>query len=352
MDASIFGLRFKSNESLQPAPADLAAFLRSPRAPGMKGTHQDDLAVFTRYLERVDAYEQTMTQGLGRVLFNDRMLLGVLSHTRFFKPTLRIAIEEYKYHHHQLLKLDFIKPEKFIQSAEAELLKLSPKKREDQQKISRLHALVEQRKKDLDALAKQRRMLTGELCHITTYVRDNIAKVQQLCEDAIGSLANLQVGGKRTEQLIEDIKEYFKGEVREHRQAGMVTPEYLESVKTEVAELSQRLKRQLLEDIYAVTGIYEGIYDQAKKNVGLLTDLLARAEQARKDDAARDNEVYGRIERTLIALVSEFRAEAKAPVPEKKEKRLDDLLWEKRREMLDHVFALLKEQRKTDAWTI
>ena len=352
MDTSIFGLRFKSNESLQPPPADLAAFLRSPRTPGKSGTHQDDLAVFISYLERVDAYEQALAQGMERVTFNERMLLGVLSHTRFFKPSLRIAIEEYKYHHYQLLQLDFIKPEKFVRSAEEELTKLNPKKRDDQQKIARLQVLVEQRKKDLNELTKRRRTIAGELCHITVYVRDNVAKVQQLCEDAISSLAKLHVGGKRTEQLIEDIKEHFKGEVREHRQAGMVTPEYLESVKSEVAELSQRLKRQLLGDIYAVTGIYEGIYDHTKKTAAQLTELIDLAERARKDDKGRDNKVFGRIERILVALISEFQADAKAPAPEKKEKRLDDLLWEKRREMLDHVFALLKEQRRTDAWTV
>ena len=351
MDVSIFGLRFKSNESLQPAPADLAAFLRSPRLPGKSGTHQDDLAVFTGYLGRVDAYEQALAHGMVRLDFSERMLVGVLSHTRFFKPALRIAIEEYKYHHHQLLQLDFIKPEKFVRSAEEELSKLNPKKREDQQKIARLQVLIDQRKKDLEALATRRRALAGELYHIAVYVRDNIARVQQLCENAISSLAKLQVGGKKTEQLIEDIKEHFRGEVRDHRQAGMVTPEYLESVKTEVAGLSERLKRQVLGDLYAVTGIYEGIYDLAKRNAALLTELIGRADRARKDDARRDNEVFTRIEQTLVALISEFRAEAKAPMPERTEKRLDDLLWEKRREMLDHVFSLLKE-RKTDAWTI
>jgi hypothetical protein len=275
----------------------------------------------------------------------------VLSHTRFFRPALRVAIEEYLYHHHQLQQLDFNKPEKFIRSAEEELLKLNPKKRDDQQKIARLRALVEQRKGDLEALVQRRRAIGGELCHIVAYVRDNIVKVQQLCEDAISNLAKLQVGGKRTEQLIDDIKEHFRGEVRDHRQAGMVTTEYLESVKAEVADLSLRLKRQLLGDIYAVTGIYEAIYDHAKKNAAVLTELIGLAERARKDDVRRDNEVFGRIERTLVALISEVQAEAKAPAPERTEKRLDDLLWEKRREMLDHVFTLLKE-RKTDAWTL
>jgi hypothetical protein len=46
METSIFGLRFKSNEELQPSPADLSAFLASPSASGAPGKHVDDLAVF------------------------------------------------------------------------------------------------------------------------------------------------------------------------------------------------------------------------------------------------------------------------------------------------------------------
>jgi hypothetical protein len=49
------------------------------------------------------------------------MLLSVLSHARFFRPALRIAVDEYKYHHHQQLQLDFAEPETFIRSAESEM---------------------------------------------------------------------------------------------------------------------------------------------------------------------------------------------------------------------------------------
>jgi len=86
----------------------------------------------------------------------------------------------------------------------------------------------------------------------------------------------------------------------------MVTAEYLELVKTEVAELSQRLKRQVLGDLYAVTGIYEGIYDLAKRNAALLTELIGRADRARKDDARRDNEVFRGSNKRLSRLSRSF----------------------------------------------
>jgi hypothetical protein len=276
----------------------------------------------------------------------------VLSHTRFFRPALRIAIEEYLYHHHQLQQLDFNKPDKFIQSAGEELAKLNPKKRDDQQKMARLQAMLDQRKADREALTKRRRMLMGELCHIAAYVRDNIAKVQLLCEEAIANLARLQVGGKATEQLIEDIKEHFKGEVREYRQARMVTPQYLESVKAEVAELSQRLNRRVPGDIHAMTGVYEAFYEHAKRNTALLREQIVRADLVRKSEGLYDNSPFEEIERTLIGLVSEFRPSVKADTSVDESERHEDLLREKRREMLDHVFALLKEQRKVEDWTL
>src|SRR5512139_1697937 len=133
MDTSLFGLRFKSNAELHPDPADLAAFLRSPRAPGATGVRQDDLAVFTGYLERVEAYEKVSAHGVASGDVSERMLLSALSHTQFFRPAFRSAIEEYLYHHHQLLTLDFTKPEKFVRSAEEELSRLNSKKKDDQQ---------------------------------------------------------------------------------------------------------------------------------------------------------------------------------------------------------------------------
>ena len=352
MDPSIFGLRFKSNEELQPSPADLAAFLASPRASADLRRHTDDLAPFIRYRELVETYEREQKEGIGRLEFGERRLLGVLSHSGFFKPAFRIAVEEYKYHNHQLFLLDFNKPEAFIRSAEAEIGKLNPKKRDDQQKITRLQDMIRQRRKDLEVLAKRRRMIAGELYHIGVYVRDNIVLVQRLCEGAIARLAELQVGGKKTGQMIEDLKEQFKAQVREHRQMGSLTPEYLESVKAEVAQLSQRLSKSVLEDIYFVTRIYEGFYEHAKSGAGRLTDLLGWADRVRKKDGNDEDQLFSRIEQVLVTLISDFRIDAQPAGHPGATDQHEGLLLEKRRELLDHIFLLLRDQNKKDAWTL
>ncbi len=342
MNTSIFGLRFKSNEELQPSPADLSAFLASPRASGALGRHADDLAVFIHYWELVETYERGQKKGFGRLEFGERKLLGVLSHTGFFKPAFRVAIEEYKYHHHQLVQLDFKKPETFIRSAEAEIGRLNPKKRDDQQKTVRLQELVAQRRKDLEVLQKRRRRIAGELYHIAVYVRDNIVMVQRLCESAIARLAKLQAGGEKTGQMIEDLKYLFKEQVRERRQLGSITPEYLESVKAEVAQLSQRLARSVLEDISFMTGIYEGFYEHTKNGAGELDALLGKADRVRKKDGTDEDQLFSRIEHVLVALISDFRVDAKpAGQPDAPDKH-EELLLEKRRELLDHIFLVLR----------
>jgi hypothetical protein len=352
MDISTFGLRFKSNEALQPNSAELSVFLASPRASGAPGLHKDDFAAFIHYRELVEAYDMDLKQGVGRMEFGERRLLGVLSHIGFFKPAFRVAIEEYKYHNHQLGLIDFNKPETFIRSAEVEIGNLNPKKREDLQKMARLQDLIMRRRKDREALIQRRRTIAGELYHIAVYVRDNLVKVQQLCESAIVRLAKLQVGGEKTGQMIEDLKQQFKEQVRDHRQMGAITPDYLESVKTEVAQLSQRLTRSVLEDIYFVTRIYEDFYEHAKNGAGRLEDLLIWADRVRKKDTNDEDPLFTRIEQVLVALISEFRIDAKPADQPGGSDRHEELLLQKRRELLDHIFLLLREQNKNDAWTL
>ena len=352
MEPTVFGLRFKSNGEIHPSPDDLSAFLASPRASGDLRRHTDDLASFIHYRELVETYEREQTQGFGRMEFGERKLLGVLSHTGFFKPAFRIAVEEYKYHCHQLFLLDFNKPETFIRSAEAEIAKLNPKKKDDQQKIVRLQGLIGQRKKDLDLLTKRRYMIAGELYHIAVYIRDNIVMVQQLCEGAIARLAELQVGGEKTSQMIDDIKQQFKEQVRDQRQMGSLTTAYLESVKAEVAQLSQRLAQSVLEDVYFMTTVYEGFYEHAKKGAGRLEDLLGWADRVRKKAGNDEDMLFSRLGQVLVAIISEFRIDAKPAAQTAADDKHAGLLLEKRRELIDHIFLLLKDQHKKDAWTL
>lgn len=340
-EGSLFGLRFRSNEDLQPGPEELRTFLESPKKPGGRERHGDALSAYLQLLSRVETFDQGQRQGGATQDFRERMLLGVLSHSHLFKPSLKSAVEQYLYHCHQLAIIDLKKPLSFIKSAEEEIGRLNAKKQDDQPKIARLQGMIDQRNKDLEALRKRWRALTKELSDIAVYIRENLAKVQALCESSITVLVSLQLGGEKKGELIEDVKSHFKEQVRDSLQAGPVTKQYLETLKEDVATLAQRLSQQVLEDIYAVTKIYEDIHDHARKGAGRLLDLLPQINAKRYKDLDEDKRLFGRLEEVLLSLVNDLRLEPEAIAPVAAESGQEKILLEKRREMLDHVFALL-----------
>ena len=150
-DKSIFGLRFGSNEELAPTREELEVFLKSPKEEGRRELHGNDLATYRELLEAVEAFEQHQQQQYAAPLsFRDKMFYGVLGHSHFFSPVLASEVEQFKYHLHTLLTLDLKKPTAFIKSAEAEMSRLNPKKRDDAVKLARLHTMVDERKKTLE----------------------------------------------------------------------------------------------------------------------------------------------------------------------------------------------------------
>ena len=125
--------------------------------------------------------------------------------------------------------------------------------------------------------------------------------------------------------------------------AGGVTKEYLETLKGEVPQLAQQLSRLLLEDLYAVTRTFEALHDHVRDVNIQIETLTAQAEAVRERAGGRGADVFGRIERVLVALITKFpAAEALQPGPEGPHSAL---LREKRREMLDQVLGQLRSTR-------
>ncbi len=343
METAIFGLRFKSNEALQPAIEDLRLFLESPRKEGKREKHGDDLSNYLQHLARVEGFEKDRQRGMGQTDFHEKMLLGVLSHSHFFTSSLKSAIEQYKYHYHALMTIDLRKPAAFIKSAEEEINRFNPKSKDDQAKIARLRGMIDQRNKDLEALKERRPRLGDELHNIAVYIRDNLLKIRKLCESSITVLVGLQIGGEKTGQLIEDIKMHFKEQVRDYLQLGPVTKQYVESLKEDVAKLSKQLSQQVLEDIYGVTRVYEALHDHAQKIAGQLDGLLRQVKAEQHKSIEEDRDLFGRIEQSLISLVSDYHLDTAMPKDARSGDKHDKLLFEKRKEMLDHLFDLLKK---------
>jgi hypothetical protein len=340
-DKSIFGLRFKSNNDLLPSPEELGAFLASPKRAGAPELHSDD---FTRYNELIDsilAYELHERPATAQEIFQNKRFLGVLAHSSFVKPALKSAVEHYKYCLHTLASLDLKKPFAFIRSAEEEMARLNPKKKEEAARLARMQAMVDERKKTVEGLTKRRTLLVEEMGHLAFYIRENLVKIRKLCEASIAILVSEQVDRKKEADLIEDIKRHFKERLRESLHQGTITKEQLEATKEEVAELSKRTAELLQTDVYTLTGLYEGVHDHANKVAHELDALMAQipAERTHLDE---DVALFAKIEQVLVSLITAYRFEQKtAEIPNETEN--EKILFEKRKEMLDHLLVLLRK---------
>jgi len=342
MDQSIFGLRFQSNEALQPTLEEVRQFLDSAKRPGKPEKHKDDLAKYVLHLKQLEDFAAGHKQGSDQQDFHEKKLFGVLAHSNFFKPSLKTAVEQYKYHYHSLATIDFKKPLTFIKSAEEEIGRLNPKKKDQQAKVVRLQDMVFQRRRDLDDLNKRWIQLNKELTNIAVYIKDNLRKIQGVSESSISLLVGLHIDGEKKNQLIEDIKTHFKEQIRDNLQTGPVTKEYIETMKEDVAGLQKQVSQLVLEDVYSMTGVYEGIHDHAEKIVGTLETLIQQAKEANHKNHDEDQDVFGRIEDALVSLLSDYQFVTGPPEEALIENEHDKLLFEKRKEMLVHLFTLLK----------
>jgi hypothetical protein len=341
----IFGLRFGSNEELSPTREELEAFLAGPRDEGGREPYGNALVTYRVLLEAIKAFEQHQPQDVTPQGFQEKMFYGVLGHSHFFSPVLASAVEQYKYHLHALKTLDFKKPMVFIKAAEDEMSRFNPKKREDAVKLARFRDLIDERKKTIAILERRRVALARELGDIALYLRDNLVMIEKRCETSIVVLVELQISRKKENQLIEDIKTLFKEHLRDSLHKGPVAKQYVEIVKKDFAQLSKEISSMLREDVYALTRLYEAVHDHTKKAAYEIDTLMAKTERGKNKSIEDDQRLFEKVEKVLISLISEYHFEMK-PTIIRSETAHEDILLEKRKELLDHIFELLKKERR------
>jgi hypothetical protein len=337
-DTSIFSLRFGSNAKIEPSQDELDRFLESKKT-GTRESHSADLIHYWDILAAVAGYKTTGGSGT----FREKILYTVMDHSHFAKPALKSAVEQYKYHVNALSKIDFKKPAAFIKSAEEEIARLNPKKKEDLSRIERMRAMIEERRQTLDAQNKKWIELAEELNHIVAYISDNLSKIEKLCEKSIFILVNEQVEGKKETGLIEDIKAHFKQHLKDALHQGTIKKEDLDAAKEEVAALSKRAAEITLSDIYSMTQLYETIHDLAAGTVnemGKLTGDIGARKHSYYDD---DVELYSRVEKVLVDLLTNCSFDVKTPEIEAVTQH-DELLVEKRKKMFGHLAERLQKE--------
>ncbi len=312
---------------------------------GVRESHGNDVAPYRELLESIRAFEQHERPYASPQAFEEHMFYGVLGHSHFFSPVLAAEVEQFKYHLHTLKTLDFKKPMAFIKTAEDEMGRLNPKKRNDSDKLARLSSMIDERKSTLELLQRHRVALVKELGDIALYLRDNLVMIGKRCEAAIVILVELQISRKMENHLIEDIKTHFREQLRDSLRDGPVTRQYLEAVKKDVAQLSKEMSSILREDVYALTKLYEAIYDQVRRTAREIDSLMAKTERGKNIRLEDDQGHFTKIEKVLVSLISPYHFDLK-PAIVRSETVHEDILLEKRRELLDRIFELLQKERR------
>jgi hypothetical protein len=346
IDTSIFGLRFRSNADLQPTQKELIDFLESMKKEGGRELHSEDLSAYSELLKDVQAFEHHQLQDGTRQDFRGKMFYSVLSHSRFVNPSLKSAVEEYKYFLRELITLDFKKPVVFIRSAEKEMITLNPKNQDHAVRLARLQDMVDARKETLATLKRRWKALTEELINIAMYIRDNLVKIEKLCEAAIVVLVDFQIKQNKEKLLIEEIKTHFKEHLKDSLRHGTITKQYLQTVKEDVDILSKEISAIFREDVYALTGLYEAIHDHTKKTIHEIDTLLVNIKSKEDKSFEDDKELMTQLEQVLISLVSKYHFNL-TTIEVRSETAYKDILVQKRKEMLDHLFEVLHKERRS-----
>jgi hypothetical protein len=343
IDRSIFGLRFGSHEELSPSREELDAFLESLKKEGGTERHADDLAIYRDKLARITAYEQRLLHEVGSQDFREKIYYSALRHSGFFTPALKLAIEQYKYHVQAFTLLDFRKPISFIKSAEEELADL---RKDDSAKQSRLQGMIDERKELLDMLSRSRDILSRELLAIIRYITGNLKKIEKLTEVSLAVIEEARVSGEEERRQIEDIKKQFKEQLKDALHQGALTKELVETVKRDGDRIIKEISNIAHEDLNALTRMYGAIHDHIAKYAGAVNRLAEKIERRDKTNVEEEKAVFSQIEQLFIGLISEYQFPVKTASIQP-DAPYQNLLREKRNEMLDRVFTLLRKERRS-----
>lgn len=344
IDKSIFGLRFGGNVALYPTLEELRAFLKSPKQTGRREAHSRDLAAYGKMLEEIAAFEREQ-QDAGPQDCRKIIFYGVLGHSGLFSGALKSEVEYFKYHVYMLSTLDFKKPTAFIKTANEELTRLASNKKESAAKLARLRSLVGEREKALEALNKRRSVLIDELTHITRYIRENLVKIEKLCETSIVVLVDPKIAQREEKRILAEIKEFIKEELRTLLHQGAIKKQHLEAAKKDIDAVSREVSALIREDIYALARLYEAVYEHVRKIVREIDVLLAKIDDITEQHGVDSDTFFTQLEQVVVSLVSDFHFELETPATYT-DTAHKNVLLEKRKEMLDIIFGLLQEDRR------
>jgi hypothetical protein len=341
----IFGHREGPDASIRPSREELAVFLERMRKQGALVPHVNAMGRIRLMLIDMDAFEMRRKLEPWQQDHRERMVYGVLRHSRFVCDELLTAVGEFHYHLRTLASLDFTSPEEFIADAEQTLKKLKRSKVDHVVRMLRLKEMIEERRSLLAGLEVRQRALIDELRHIASYVRENLVRMESLCEKAIVVLVEIGLRRNKEEELIEAVRTQFHRELRAASGVRELDARDLERARHIADRLCRKLSELVRDDVYSLSRIYEIVHDRAKNTAGELTGLLREVDRARSGRTRQVVEPLQKIGQSLALLMVGFPEELR---PKRADIGLtrNALLMDKRREMVEYLFEQTGLERR------
>ena len=345
----IFVPRVSPKPGLLPSPEKLNDFLDGMKKEGYLVTLVTGIARVREMLIDIDAFEQRRKLEPGLQDLRERMVFGVLRHSRFVNEALLTAVSQFQYHLNALIGCDFESPSEFIVSAEKTMKKLKRNKIDDMVRMERLTEMIEERRNILIGLDARWTALTGDIRHIVDHFRENLLRIETLCRKSIVVLVEIGLEKKKENELIEEIRERFLKELRSVTGVRQLTGEDLQKAKAVGDRLTKKLSDMIRDDQYSLSRLYEVVHDRAKTIVAELDRLLGDLARLKVDERREAIMLYQKIGQVLISLIVDFPTELRPGKVELGATRNAHLM-EKRRDMIDHLLdqAGLERRERSD----
>ena len=349
---TIFGPWVSARKDLQPTPEELDAFLEQMKKQGTLMPLVKGLARLRLLLIDIDAFEQRRRLDPGQQDLHDRMVFGILLHTRFINEDLLQAVILFHYHLRTLASLDLESPVEFIIAAERTMKKLNRKKIDHALRMVRLTEMIEERKKMIAGIEARRAQLSAELRSIAWYVQDNLAATEMLCRKSIVILVEIGLEKQKECELIEAIRKQFKKELSASIGVRQLTTDAVAKAKHVVDRLTHKLSRMIRDDVYHLSQLYEVIHDRMQVAAKELGGFLTGAAGVQGNRGQDSIELFQRIGEVLVSLITDYPRELK-PYKSAVDTTTNALVLEKRREMVDHLLEQvgIERRRKSDRRT-
>jgi hypothetical protein len=348
-NANIFIPRVSPKQGLLPTPEELSAFFEQQKKEGYLVTLINGISKVRIMLVDIDAFEHRRKLEPDLQDLRERMVFGVLRHTRFVNDELLAAVAQFEYQLHALVACDFESPTEFIANAEKTMRKLKRSKLDHVMRMARLTEMIEERKNMLIGLGVRWTALTGELRHIVDYVRENLLRIERLCKKSIVVLVEIGLGKKKESELIEEIREQFLRDFKNTAGIRQMTADDLHKAQAVCDRLAKRLSEMMRDDQFSLSWLYEKIHDRAKSLIADLDGLLRELAHLKADQRREALLLYQNIGQVLISLVADFPAELRPGKVDVGATR-NAILMEKRRDMINYLLdqAGLERRERSD----